>query len=63
MSAVTAIRDAQVSTDEVGEDAGYLALLTASVEAGLADADAGEVVELDELESWLAARRSERPGR
>lgn len=41
----------------------YEARFVASVDAGLADADADDVMDTDELERWLAARRSERPRR
>ncbi len=46
-----------------GDDATYVARFTASIDAGLADADADDVMDIDELEAWLAARRSERPRR
>lgn len=39
----------------------YEARFIASIDAGLTDADADDVMDTDELERWLAARRSERP--
>ena len=44
-----------------GDDATYVPRFTTSIELGLADADADDVMDIDELEAWLAARRSERP--
>lgn len=41
----------------------YEARFIASVDAGLADADADDIMDTDELERWLAARRSELPRR
>lgn len=47
--------------DEAQDEAAYRQRYLASVQAGLADADTGDVVDGDELLVWLAARRSARP--
>lgn len=44
-----------------GDDATYVSRFMASIEAGLADAEADDVMDIEELEAWMAARRSERP--
>lgn len=46
--------------DEAQDEAAYRQRFLASIQAGLADADAGDVVDSDELLVWLAARRSAR---
>ena len=45
---------------EPQDEAAYRQRFLASIQAGLADADAGDVVDSDELLVWLAARRSAR---
>ena len=41
----------------------YIERFTASVKAGIADADAGRILGTAELRAWLAQRRSQRKSR
>ena len=64
MAASAALKSPPASPARVeADERTYEARFTASIDAGLADADADDVMDTDELERWLAARRSERPRR
>ena len=64
MAASAALKSPPVnSTCVESDERTYEARFIASIDAGLADADADDVMDTDELERWLAARRSERPRR
>lgn len=39
------------------DEQSYRARFVASIDAGLADADADEVMDVDDVEAWLTARR------
>ena len=62
MAASATLKSSPVNaTRAESDERTYEARFIASVDAGLADADADDVMDTDELERWLAARRSERP--
>lgn len=62
MAASTALKSPSPgpATLEGRDEANYTARFLASVDAGLADAEADDVMDTEELEAWLAARRRDR---
>lgn len=62
MAASAALKSPPANSTRIEpDDATYVSRFMASIDAGLADADADDVMDIEELEAWMAARRSERP--